>query len=41
MLALLMRIQLAEPQNKFLTPARYNQIFTMRRSRASTRSRSG
>ncbi|MBJ7610140.1 MAG: cytochrome c oxidase subunit I [Candidatus Dormibacteraeota bacterium] len=28
-LALLVRIQLAEPQNKFLTPAQYNQIFTM------------
>ncbi len=29
MLALLVRIRLAEPQNKFLTPAQYNQIFTM------------
>jgi cytochrome c oxidase subunit I len=28
-MALLVRIQLAEPQNKFLTPAQYNQIFTM------------
>ncbi|HEY7926523.1 MAG: cytochrome c oxidase subunit I [Candidatus Dormibacteria bacterium] len=28
-MALLIRIQLAEPQNKFLTPAQYNQIFTM------------
>jgi cytochrome c oxidase subunit 1 len=28
-MALLVRIQLAEPENKFLTPAQYNQIFTM------------
>jgi cytochrome c oxidase subunit 1 len=28
-MALLVRIQLAEPQNKFLTPAQYNEIFTM------------
>jgi cytochrome c oxidase subunit I len=28
-MALLVRIQLAEPQNKFLTPSQYNQIFTM------------
>jgi cytochrome c oxidase subunit I len=28
-MALLIRIQLAEPQNKFLTPDQYNQIFTM------------
>jgi len=28
-MALLIRIQLAEPQNKFLTPEQYNQIFTM------------
>ncbi|MHB8717638.1 MAG: cytochrome c oxidase subunit I [Candidatus Dormibacteria bacterium] len=28
-MALLVRIQLAEPQNKFLTAAQYNQIFTM------------
>jgi cytochrome c oxidase subunit I len=28
-MALLIRIQLAEPQNKFLTPGQYNQIFTM------------
>ncbi len=28
-MALLVRIQLAEPQNKFLTEAQYNQIFTM------------
>jgi cytochrome c oxidase subunit 1 len=28
-MALLVRVQLAEPQNKFLTPAQYNQIFTM------------
>jgi cytochrome c oxidase subunit I len=28
-MALLVRIQLAEPQNKFLTPAQYNQIMTM------------
>ena len=28
-MALLVRIQLAEPQNRFLTPAQYNQIFTM------------
>jgi cytochrome c oxidase subunit 1 len=28
-MALLVRIQLAEPQNKFLTPDQYNQIFTM------------
>jgi cytochrome c oxidase subunit 1 len=28
-MALLVRIQLAEPQNKFLTPEQYNQIFTM------------
>ena len=27
--ALLMRIQLAKPDNTFLGPARYNQIFTM------------
>jgi cytochrome c oxidase subunit 1 len=29
LMALLVRVQLAEPQNKFLTPAQYNQIFTM------------
>jgi cytochrome c oxidase subunit I len=28
-MALLIRIQLAEPQNSFLTPEQYNQIFTM------------
>jgi cytochrome c oxidase subunit I len=28
-MALLIRIQLAEPQNTFLTPEQYNQIFTM------------
>ena len=28
-MALLVRIQLAEPQNTFLTPEQYNQIFTM------------
>ncbi len=28
-MALLIRIQLAEPQNSFLTPTQYNQIFTM------------
>jgi cytochrome c oxidase subunit I len=28
-MALLVRIQLAEPQNKFLTETQYNQIFTM------------
>src|SRR5260370_12055164 len=28
-MALLVRIQLAEPKNKFLTEAQYNQIFTM------------
>src|ERR1700694_2432241 len=28
-MALLIRIQLAEPQNSFLTPQQYNQIFTM------------
>jgi len=28
-MALLVRIQLAEPENKFLTPVQYNQIFTM------------
>ncbi len=28
-MALLVRVQLAEPQNKFLTPSQYNQIFTM------------
>jgi cytochrome c oxidase subunit 1 len=28
-MALLVRIQLAEPQNKFLSEAQYNQIFTM------------
>src|SRR6201993_2946532 len=28
-MALLIRIQLAEPQNKFITPEQYNQIFTM------------
>jgi cytochrome c oxidase subunit I len=28
-MALLVRIQLAEPKNQFLTPAQYNQIFTM------------
>jgi cytochrome c oxidase subunit I len=28
-MALLVRIQLAEPQNKFLTEAQYNQVFTM------------
>jgi len=28
-MALLVRIQLAEPQNKFLTPDQYNQIMTM------------
>ncbi|MGH7749419.1 MAG: cbb3-type cytochrome c oxidase subunit I, partial [Candidatus Dormibacteria bacterium] len=28
-MALLVRIQLAEPQNTFLTPRQYNQIFTM------------
>jgi cytochrome c oxidase subunit 1 len=28
-MALLVRIQLAEPENKFLTPSQYNQIFTM------------
>jgi cytochrome c oxidase subunit 1 len=28
-MALLVRVQLAEPLNKFLTPAQYNQIFTM------------
>ena len=28
-MALLIRIQLAEPQNKFITPDQYNQIFTM------------
>ena len=28
-MALLVRIQLAEPRNAFLTPAQYNQIFTM------------
>ena len=28
-MALLVRIQLAEPQNRFLTPEQYNQIFTM------------
>ena len=27
--ALLMRIQLAQPENKFLSPDTYNQIFTM------------
>src|SRR5260370_28705135 len=29
LMALLVRIQLAEPKNSFLTPAQYNQIFTM------------
>jgi cytochrome c oxidase subunit 1 len=28
-MALLIRIQLAEPQNSFITPEQYNQIFTM------------
>jgi cytochrome c oxidase subunit 1 len=28
-MALLIRIQLAEPQNSFLTPEQYNQVFTM------------
>src|SRR5579864_3755942 len=28
-MALLVRIQLAEPKNTFLTPEQYNQIFTM------------
>src|SRR6266567_5762414 len=28
-MALLVRVQLAEPKNKFLTEAQYNQIFTM------------
>ncbi|GAC1338858.1 MAG: cytochrome c oxidase subunit I [Candidatus Dormibacteria bacterium] len=28
-MALLVRVQLAEPKNKFLTPEQYNQIFTM------------
>ncbi|MBV8084509.1 MAG: cytochrome c oxidase subunit I [Chloroflexi bacterium] len=28
-MALLIRIQLAEPQNTFLTPEQYNQVFTM------------
>ncbi|HEY6378620.1 MAG TPA: cytochrome c oxidase subunit I [Candidatus Dormibacteraeota bacterium] len=28
-MALLVRIQLAEPQNRFLTPDQYNQVFTM------------
>ena len=42
-MALLIRIQLAEPQNTFLTPEQYNQIFTMhgttmiRRSSTATR----